>query len=285
MRTSIISLGLAVIIGIVIGLLLQSPGIVSNPTAPPSKTDNTLLHMDSLNAAADIENNNTGIDAIRQQLAQEITARKKLQSTVNNLSKKFAQLETEKLSNKDDTKTTSPHDASTTNTKNRNWFNQQALIDAGMDATTAGDLKARYETQELDKLYLRDRAMREGWFGNRRYREEMEKLDAQFSDLQKELGDESYSAYLYATGQSNRVTVQSVLANSSADTAGLRATDQILRYGEQPIYNWRDLRTATTQGDINESVTIEIIRDGKPMQLYVQRGPLGIRMNSASVAP
>jgi len=287
MRTSIISLGLAVIIGIVIGLLLQSPNTVSNPTSSPtassSKTDNALLYMDSLNSAADIENNNAGIDVIRQQLAQEITARKKLQSTINALSKKVTQLVTK--TQPDENKTTSSHAISTTSTQNRNWFNPQALIDAGMDAATAGDLKARYETQELDKLYLRDRAMREGWFGDRRYREEMEKLDGQLSGIQKELGDETYAAYLYATGQSNRVMVQSVLANSSADTAGLRATDQILRYGEQPIYNWRDLRTATTQGDINESVTIEIIRDGKPMQLYVQRGPLGIRMNSASIAP
>lgn len=283
MRTSIISLGLAVIIGIVIGLLLQSPDTVPNTASSTNKTDDSLLHMNNLDTAVNIENNNAGIDVIRQQLAQEIVARKKLQTTVNALSQKFSLLE--KQNPPDSDITTPAHASAEANTQNRNWFNQQALIDVGMDAATAEDLKTRYETQELDKLYLRDRAMREGWFGSGRYREEMEKLNGQLSGIQKELGDETYAAYLYATGQSNRVTVQSVLANSSADTAGLRASDQILRYGDQPIYNWRDLRTATTQGDVNESVTVEVIRDGKPVQLYVQRGPLGIRMNSASVAP
>ncbi|MCF6337467.1 MAG: PDZ domain-containing protein, partial [Gammaproteobacteria bacterium] len=61
--------------------------------------------------------------------------------------------------------------------------------------------------------------------------------------------------------------------------------DQILRYDNQRIYNGRDLRNATTQGDINETITIEIMRDNRRMEFYVQRGPLGIRMSPVSVAP
>jgi len=290
MRASVISLSLAVIIGVVIGLLLQSPNTtptaskINNDTAQLNIANQSLLNEDNFREASDRKNNDE-TKIIRQQLAQEISARKKLQSSVEVLSKKLAKLETQIQPTTNISKNTLANSLPSSRTESRDWFNQQALIDAGMDTETARDLKSRYEKQELEKLYLRDQAMREGWFGSSRYRGELGKLDAQFGDLQKELGDESYAAYLFATGQSNRVTVQSVLAKSSADTAGIRTSDQILRYGNQRIYNWRDLRDATTQGDINETVSVEIIRDGRPMQVYVQRGPLGIRMSSTSLAP
>jgi predicted phage tail protein len=280
MRASVISLGLAVIIGIVSGLLLQTPS-----TPPVSTTANS----DTLHEPQSLENqhSNNQLKILRQQLAQEITAREQLQDSVSQLSKKIAKLEMPiaAQNEQEESQIATPHTTPSTNTQARPWFNQQALIDAGVDAQTAQTLKSRYETQELEKLYLRDRATREGWFGSRRYRDEVELLDAQLSGLQKELGDDSYAAYLFATGQANRVTVQSVLAKSSADIAGIRTSDQITRYGDQAIYNWRDLRQATTQGEVNETVTVEVIRDGKPLQLYVQRGPLGIRMSSVSIAP
>lgn len=281
MRASVISLGLAVIIGVVIGLLLQSPD--TPPTVAQPSNSTPQQNTKNQTFPDDGTNNETG--AIRQQLAEEILARKKLQNSVEILSKKLAKLELQIQPATETSKTTPATRLPVGGTENRDWFNQQALIDSGMDPETAERLKTRYETQALEKLYLRDRATREGWFGSRRHRDELEKLDSQLSGLQKELGDESYAAYLFATGQSNRVAVQSVLAKSSADTAGIRTNDQITRYGEQRIYNWRDLRDATTQGDVNETVTVEIIRDGKPMQVYVQRGPLGIRMSSISQAP
>ncbi len=281
MRSSVISLGLAVIIGVVIGLLLQSPE--TSPT--PAKSADYIPQESSTNQPTNTQNFNNALNIIQQQLKQEITARKKLQVNVNTLNKKLAQLEAKDQAATNTDKSPSPHKTSLGSTKSNAWFNEQALIDAGIDQDTARSLKSRYETQELEKLYVRDQAMREGWFGSRRYRDKLEKLDAQLNGLQKELGDDSYAAFLFATGQANRVTVQSVLANSSADTADIRPNDQITRYGGQRIYNWRDLRSATTEGDVNESVTVEVIRDGKPLEIYVQRGPLGIRMNSVSVAP
>lgn len=281
MRTSFISLGLAVTIGVVIGLLLQSPTATTTVTT----SNNDALQQDNTIQFPLTESTNSEINSIRQQLAQEILARKKLHDNVEILSKKLANLELQKQPITEAAKTVPTNSQLAANERNRDWFNEQALIDAGVDANTAKDLKSRYEKQELEKLYLRDQTMRDGTFGSRSYREELEKLDAQLGDLQKELGDDSYSAYLFATGQSNRVTVQSVLAKSSADTADIRTDDQITRYGDQRIYNWRDLRDATTQGDINETVAVHIIREGKPMQIYVQRGPLGIRMSSISTAP
>jgi PDZ domain len=283
MRSAIISLSLAAIIAVVIVLLLQSPETtpvtrqLTSPTAdaPFTQGQNTNLSDDS----------SSEINMLRQQLQQEIAARKNLQTTVNDLSKKLVSLASKNTPThppKEPAAETAPIPAKT---RGNAWFNQQALIDAGVDKTTAQNLKSRFETQELEKLYLRDRAMREGWFGSRRYRNELELLDAQLSGLQTEIGDEAYRAYLFASGQPNQVLVQSVLENSSAATAGIRADDQILSYAGQRIFSWRDLRTATTQGTINETITIEIVRDGKHLQLYVPRGPLGLRMDSNSAAP
>ncbi|HEC19015.1 MAG TPA: PDZ domain-containing protein [Gammaproteobacteria bacterium] len=289
MRSSIISLGLAGIIGVVIGLLLQPP-----PPAPPARAignpSNSIV--DTVRATAGPEASATSLGALRQQLQQEIAARIALQEKVQLLDQQLATLSDGKGSDskaepvrQNSSHTDSPSSPSRQNRARRAWFDAQALIDAGVDATTAQELKARFEKQELDRLYLRDQAVREGWFGSRRYREEVKKLDAKLGNLQEELGGDTYAAYLYATGQSNRVAVQSVLAGSAADQAGLQSDDQILSYGEKRIYNWRDLRTATTEGDISETVPLTIVRNGKPMTLYVQRGPLGIRMSSVSIAP
>ena len=280
MRSSFISIGIAIIIGIVIGVLLQTP---DTPNATNSAKQSLPAPTDENEAQSASTDNDNTLESLQRQLQNEITARKKLQQQVEQLSQKVAELDTQ---NKEvTTQTPSPHTPSDNSAENRAWFNQQALIDAGVDATTAENIKARFEKQELEKLYLRDQAIREGWLGSKRFLDEMQALNEQDDNLQKELGDEAYAAYLYATGQPNQVTVQSVLANSSADSAGIQANDQILRYGEQRIYNWRDLRNATTKGNADETVSVDIIRDGKQLQVYVQRGPLGIRMNSTSQAP
>ena len=58
-----------------------------------------------------------------------------------------------------------------------------------------------------------------------------------------------------------------------------------MRYDNQRIYNWFELREATAAGDLSDTVAIEVDRDGETLQFYLARGPLGIRMNSVSVAP
>ena len=100
-----------------------------------------------------------------------------------------------------------------------------------------------------------------------------------------QLSEAEYDSYLYASGQTNRVAVTSVLESAPAATAGIEPGDHIIRYDNQPIYNWRELREATSNGQIGETIAVEIDRDGDIVELYLARGPLGIRMNSLSVAP
>lgn len=277
MRVSIISLSLVAVIGIVIGLLLRSPE--SSTGSSPSSVDDTMQ-------ASTNEAHPPALAELSQQLQQEIIAREALQKEVAVLSVKLAALSSADVPEPADNSAsaTAPADAAHNPTESA-WFNQQALIDAGMAQPEAEQLKVRFEEMELAKLYLRDQAVREGWSGGKRYREERQKLEAKTDNIKQELGEDAYDAYLFASGQSNRVAVQSVLSGSAAGNAGMLSGDQVIRYDGERIYNWRDLRTATTQGDLTETVPVQVLRDNRQMEFYVQRGPLGIRMTSVSVAP
>ena len=282
LRSFIISLIIAAMIGGVIGLLLQTPRPIPSSTQSASLPDSTSSKL-----TRGTQSQPLALAELTQQLQQEIIARQQLQDEVKALSKKLAALTKTKSSSPAHSQTPSSASEQTNPTAETQdaWFNQQALIDAGMTRSDAEQLKAHFEEMELEKLYLRDQAIREGWSGGKRYRDELQKLEAKTDSIKQELGDDLYDAYLFASGQSNRVAVQSVLSSSAADNAGMLAGDQVIRYAGERIYNWRDLRNATTQGDLTETVPIEILRDDKPIELYVQRGPLGIRMTSVSVAP
>jgi membrane-associated protease RseP (regulator of RpoE activity) len=285
MRNTLISLTLAVAIGVVIGLLLQSP-----PTQPDTSSQAVATTDGPMAASDDHREQALSLATLAQQLQQETNARLALQQEVQSLRQQLARLQqsgdTDTGDDNSETDVNSAENNPTTTSKGRgSWFNQQALIDAGMEEVQAEQLKARFEKVELDKLYLRDRAVREGWAGGRRYRQALEKIEAQTDNLKSELDEKSYAAYLYASGQPNRVAVESVLDGSAAGTAGIQPGDQIVQYADQRIYNWRDLRQATTEGDANNSVPVKILRNGSPLELYVPRGPLGIRMSSVSIAP
>lgn len=67
-------------------------------------------------------------------------------------------------------------------------------------------------------------------------------------DLRQEitdrLGTRAYDAYLWASGQHNRLQVLRVVQGSAADAAGLQAGDRILRYDGRPVFDYADLRAA-----------------------------------------
>ena len=79
--------------------------------------------------------------------------------------------------------------------------------------------------------------------------------------------------------------VNSALSSSPATKAGLGPGDVILRYNNKRVYTAGDLREMTTQGEAGSMVSVEVLRDGKLITVYLPVGPLGIRMNSRSVSP
>ena len=138
---------------------------------------------------------------------------------------------------------------------------------------TVKQTRERFEQLEMDRLFLRDRAIREGWIGTVRYSNEVEKLEGRKQDINISLGDTGYDAYLYATNQSNRVVIREMLQGSPARTAGLLPGDVVLRYDGKRMFATRDLQNATASGRGGESIPVEIVRNGQVMTLYLQRGP------------
>ena len=268
---------LALAIGIAIGVFMQSDSdtaelapvqnIVSAPTNP--------LAVDP--AASDIAE-------LNRLLQQEINARKLMEKKLDALSLQVAEFKRNSQYQSNELSEQSESEQPLDTESDSDWFNEQALVDSGMSSSQAAELKDFFEQQELQQLYLRDQANREGW-DRQKYRDEIQALNDEEDALKDRLGESAYDAYLYASGQSNRVAVSSVLATAPAGAVGIQSGDHILRYDNQRIYSGFELRQATMGGNAGDSVPVEVERDGEILEFYLDRGPLGIRMNSVSVAP
>lgn len=161
----------------------------------------------------------------------------------------------------------------------------QALLDAGFDTYEVADIRRRAGEAEMERLYLRDRAIREGYFRTERYQDELDALESPESLLRAQLGEEALDRYLFASGERNRIRIQSVIDASPAAAAGMQAGDIIYRYGGRRIFSTSDLRTAMMSGNAGESVSVEVTRDGSRRSFYVIRGPLGVRLSPARIEP
>jgi hypothetical protein len=161
----------------------------------------------------------------------------------------------------------------------------QSLVKAGISEEIAADIVRRRNEIELGKLELVDRASREGYAGTPRYARELSALMAEKISLREELGDASYDRYLYVNRQPNRVKATSVMLGSAAELAGMKGGDIILTYGDLRVFEWGELKQATSEGELGEYVSVDILRNGQLMSLWVPRGPLGVRLGSARVEP
>ena len=284
MQAPLIYVALAAAAGIGIGVMLgqQSATSESVPVAEGQ--------AEAANAGDGAASRDTAAPAVvldltelQRSLQDEIRARRALEKKLDRLVRRVAEMGAAMEASAG---TVAADDAATNDSEvaRHGWFDEQALIEGGMDSVQASQLKAFFEQLEMERLYLRDQAAREGW-DRARLRDEFRQLDDKEESLRDQLGESAYDAYLYASGQPNRVAVTSVLASAQAGQAGIEAGDHILRYDNQRVYNWRDLRTATTSGEISDVVEVEVDRDGETLQFYLARGPLGIRMDSLSVAP
>ena len=94
--------------------------------------------------------------------------------------------------------------------------------------------------------------------------------------LRAELGDIEYEQYLTANGRPTAVQVGSVIESSPGQLAGLQSGDQITGYDGQRVFGTMELTQQTMQGEPGDSVVVDIVRDGAPMQIVLPRGPIGV---------
>ena len=103
--------------------------------------------------------------------------------------------------------------------------------------------------------------------------------------MRDEIGVDVYDRYLFETGQDNRVLVDSVIPGSAGEGSGMLPGDVIERYGEQPVYDFRDLRTATSDGERGELVPVTVRRGRELVELLLPRGPIGIGLDATRIDP
>lgn len=116
-------------------------------------------------------------------------------------------------------------------------------------------------------------------FEARRSGEPLSRFDARFNSeaaLRAEIGDADYEMYLEANGRSTAVVIGSVIESSPGQRAGLQSGDQIVSYDGTRVFNTWELNEQTMQGEPGQSVVVDIVRDGMPMQVVLPRGPIGV---------
>lgn len=161
----------------------------------------------------------------------------------------------------------------------------QSLLAAGVDEQTAYELQSRTDQYQLARLELLDQAAREGWSNSDQLDERLEDLDEDRVDFREELGDVAYDRYLFESGISNRVRIESIINGSAADLAGLQRGDVMSSYADEQVFRVQELQNATQSGERGQYVQVIIERDGELLVTDIPRGPLGVTLDAFRLQP
>lgn len=164
-------------------------------------------------------------------------------------------------------------------------FDEAALLAGGMRPEEARRMRELAESVDMDQLYLRDRATREGWAATPRFAEESRAIGARVDALREEVGDDAFDWFLFASNRLNRVLISDVLERSPASAAGLQPGDVVLRYADRRVFDASELARATTEGRAGETVSIEVARGNERRVVHLPRGPLGVRLGADRARP
>lgn len=147
---------------------------------------------------------------------------------------------------------------------------RERFIAAGFTPDRVQWIERRIDELRLEALEAEYEAARRGEVVDPRARSGIDER------LRAELGDAEYEKYLTAMGRPTAVAVRDVLPGSAAERSGLRAGDVIVSYGGRRVFGVAELNRLTLEGRPGETVVVDVLRDGQPMQIYLPRGPIGI---------
>ncbi len=161
----------------------------------------------------------------------------------------------------------------------------EALLDAGIGPDMAAYIQERLDAAELEQVYLRDRAMREGWVTSPRFHQELRKHQNTVAELRGEIGDDNYDRLLYASGRPNRVIARDVMLGSAAEQYGIETDDHIIEYAGQRVFTSNDLVSLVSKGEAGVPTLVRVRRADGVHDIYIPRGPLGVRLRVVRVMP
>ena len=216
------------------------------------------------------------IAALRMALDREVEAREQLAREVTSLR---AQIDSGPAR---DRGSASPSKLEPDRNPQHSRFDGDSLIASGIAPADAQELRSRWESTELERIRLIDRATREGWLGTAQYQQQMDALEG---DLRRNLSEADYDRYLYATGRNNRARITDVLANSPGEAAGLHPGDTILSYDGKRVFSIDELRELATSSRRGESVPVEVLQEGAVVRLFVPGGPIGVMLQPEHQPP
>lgn len=162
---------------------------------------------------------------------------------------------------------------------------EAALVRAGLDPDWAAEIRRRNDKLTMDSMFLQDQARREGWTNTVRYANASNELEQRRIGLREEIGDNIYDQFLYETGLPNRVLINEVLEGSPAHQAGMKPGDEMLSYNGQRIFELNEMVSESRSGSSGKLVAVEVMRGGQVVQIYLPRGPLGVRTGMTVVDP
>lgn len=145
------------------------------------------------------------------------------------------------------------------------------LVDAGFSPERAEWLVRRESELQMEQMRT--------YFEARQAGERVDRDDIRLNPdraLRAEIGDAEYERYREAYGRSTSVAVGTVLESSPGQLAGLRSGDEIVAYGGKRVFSYGELNRITMEAQAGQSVVVDIVRDGVPMQVVVEAGPIGI---------
>ena len=265
----------AIAISLVVGFAAASWIVLPEQPIEPVQSSDRSNAAGSFNDLAPVDER---IRALEQAVSDERYARQVLQEELWFLSEELLQLSADNMpvpepSSSPEQTADESFSSRREEYRRRNSLEgrMERLIEAGFLPSQASMIVRRESELQMESLRSRYEAERSGdpadYWRSR---------SASSETLRQELGDADYERYLTANDRSTSVTISSVIDSSPAQSAGLQAGDEIVRYDGERVFSMTDLTRQTMDGTAGQHVVVDIMRDGIPMQIVLPRGPVGI---------
>jgi S1-C subfamily serine protease len=96
--------------------------------------------------------------------------------------------------------------------------------------------------------------------------------------------DEEYMNYRQALGKPTAFKVIEVLPNSLAAKAGIKPGDQVMRYGNKRVFDYRELEALALSEVSDGPAIVEVQRDGYTFTVTLPKGPTGLSTSNTMKA-